>query len=266
MRELQNIIKSLYEQLEQQQEHIRFHKSFHELKNKFYENHSDDWKFNSFHWALDTYKILMSVIYSFVNMKSRAVLYKKNRKKGEHPSNSHPQINFYCDSTMVNLYTCRDKTALMVWSYFHPFDPENKKEVLSYKGVVERLKAPKNFGFNLSKQKNFLKSLNLLGNKNNEFKRLEDFRHYKIHRWEPRIEVFGKQDYQGFPYVTFDYEGQDFNPVLKRNKIKDVIWNYDDVEKNADLCINKMLIALTHCYETFSSLDPYKPNHESSLI
>lgn len=257
MKELQDEISEIFKILYAEKDHIDFHQSFYNLKELFNKNHSDDWRFNSFHWVMDTHQMLMNVIYSYVQMKARVILYRNHRNKGDSQSNSHPQVNFYSQASVVNLYSCRDKLALMVWAYFHPFNPENKKEVLPYRSIVERLKAPNNFGFNFTGQDEFIAALNLLGNASNEFKRLEEFRHYKIHRWEPRIEIFGKQNHHGWPYLVLDYNNNDIKPTMIKSKLNDLIWDYEDVEHMIELCIKKMLNSLTQCYNLFSIRNPY---------
>lgn len=256
--DLQTAIQNIVEEFKTNKTHIKFHDSFQKLKNLFTENYSHDWKFNSFHWAIDSRNIIHNILYGFVQMKARADIYKVYRNKGDSPSNSHIQIGFYAESAIINLHSCRDKIALMIWSYLHPFNPENKNEVLNFNDVRKRLKNPQHFGFDFSNQSILTESLNLISNSTNDFKRLEDFRHYKIHRWEPRIEIFGKQKHHGWPYITFDYDNNKSTEAIKVSKVlNDSLWDYNDIELILERCIDRTLKSLTNCFMFFSDNQPF---------
>ena len=81
--------------------------------------------------------------------------------------------------------------ALMVWAYFCPFNPDIRKEILVYEDIVDKLTNPIKYGLKFKGHKSFLKHLMKL--KKDDFKcfeRIERFRHQKIHRREPRVEMF----------------------------------------------------------------------------
>ncbi len=255
--EVQNVYLKMFRELEKKPNSIAFHKSYLVLKKLFHKNSSSDWKFNSIHWALDTYNLIGQCIYAFLNLKSMAMVYKKYRNSGDHPSHTNPKISFYIDSACINMYTCRDKVALMVWSFFHQFNPANRAEVLVFREILQRLKAPSHFGFELDKNDEFVKALSLLSNGNFEFKKLEDYRHHKIHRWEPRVEMFGIKKHHGFPYVVFDYEKNNNSAEMKKEVIDGLIWSYEDVEKMLNKCLFKLMDSLTISYKELSKNPPF---------
>jgi hypothetical protein len=125
----------------------------------------------------------------------------------------------------------RDKVSLLVWSFFHPFNPNNKNEVLTYNEILKRLKTPGNYGFNFKDQDQYIISLNKMSKGINCFVQLEKYRHYKTHRWEPRIEIYGVRNHHGFPYSVLNYDNQNVRPTIEYNKIEEVIWSYSKVEK-----------------------------------
>lgn len=240
------------------------HRNHLTLKSKFNQYQTRNWKFNSFHWANDVKRLADQLVYGFSKLKSHCKAYKDFTTDGQSSSNTYGPVSFYADTCILNLYSMRDKLALLVWSYFHPFNPNEKNEVLSYYQVLKRLKAPQNFGFNFDFQDNFVSALQWMSKSKDHFVQLEKYRHYKTHRWEPRIEIYGKKDYQGFPYTTINYDNDTPTPSIEFQKLEEVIWSYSTVEKIILHCMIDSYKCIYLCFELLSNSDIYNGKLENN--
>jgi len=229
------------------------HKNHQLLKSKFNHYQNQHWKFNTFHWANDVLHLADQLIFGYTKLKSHYLAYKEFTTDGESPSNTYGPVSFYSDSCILNLYSMRDKISLLVWSYFHPFNPKVKNEVLTYLDIVKRLKAPRNFGFNFNGQNEYVTALNEMSKGNNQFLLLEKYRHYKTHRWEPRIEIYGVKNHHGFPYSIVEYENDDVSPSIEYKKIDEVIWSYSKVDKLILDCMVNSFRSASLCFDLLSN-------------
>src|SRR5208337_5416608 len=69
---------------------------------------------------------------------------------------------------------------------------------------LDRLKHPLRFGLSLKNPNGFIQHLETL--QGADFHRMTLYRHLKIHRLEPRIEIFGVKPHHGWDYMFPLYE------------------------------------------------------------
>lgn len=232
-----------------------------------------DPKFNSVLWAYDLINLLFEIIHGFVWMKAWADFYKKKVPKGSQPSNSFLQLSFYGSTCITLIDSIRDKAALMVWAHYIPFNPDKRDEILIYEEITKKLKNPRKFHLKISGHQEFLNLLNKL--KGINFKEVETFRHLKIHRREPRIEL-----YHAGPHLEIESclplntpeliqkwdeklmetypNDADFRDRIKMQchikgkpfgsfKTKDIVWEYEKLEKHIFNCLKLLLESSSGC-------------------
>ena len=212
-------------------------------------------RFNAVHWAFDVTALCREIVYGYCWMKAYARYYQEKVARNSQPTHVDFHVSYFADNCITRINSCRDKLALMVWAFYCPFNPENRDEVLDYPQIIERLKFPVKFGLTIKNQECFLASLEKLVGK--DFKRLQTYRHLKIHRMEPRIEIYGVATHHGWSYIVpvvnqkdinkFDrelskqYPDEQFREILKEGcyingvlfdtkKVKDNIWTFDELE------------------------------------
>ncbi len=147
-------------------------------------------------------------------MNSYATVFKNKHKEGSLLSHVDFHVSFFADNCITRIYSCRDKLALMVWSYYCPFNPEKKDEVLNYLPIFKRLKKPVIFGMSIKHQDKFLYHLEHL--KGNDFFFVESYRHFKIHRREPGIEIYGVKPHHDLDYIIPLFDSNDINLFEKK--------------------------------------------------
>jgi hypothetical protein len=103
--------------------------------------------------------------------------------------NVHFKLSYFADNSITRIASCRDKLALMVWAFYYPFNPEKRPEMLDYTSVLDRLKHPLRFGLSFKNHQGLVSYLDMLHGQ--DFDRMVNYRHLKIHRMEPRIEIYG---------------------------------------------------------------------------
>ena len=142
-----------------------------------------DWRYNATHWALDVADICSEIGFSIASMRAFAKLSLECDDSSRRQSEG--RISYYADNAATRISSCRDKVALLAWSYYCPFNPDRKDEVLNFELVRERLTSPVRFGLRLQGHEEFLAELNKLAGPH--FQRAIAYRHKKIHRMEPRV-------------------------------------------------------------------------------
>ena len=240
-------------------------------------------KFNAVHWAFDVARLCNEITFSYCWMNSHAKFYKEHIGPGSQPAHVDFHVSYFADNCITRIDSCRDKLALMVWAYYCPFNPENRDEVLDYVKVMERLKYPLKFGLKLKGQDDFLNNLeNLRGV---DFIRVEKYRHFKIHRREPRIEIYGPEQHHDWPYMLplidksdiarWDEELKERYPdpnhrervgkrcyfegvLFDRRKIRDRLWGYEEVEKHIESCLGELLKASEGCFRILRRRLPFR--------
>jgi hypothetical protein len=242
-----------------------------------------DPRFNAVHWAFNVSSLCREIVFGYCWMKAYAKLYKKEVSQGSQPAHVDFHVTYYADNCITRIDSCRDKLALMIWAYYCPFNPEKKDETLDYQQIVERLKYPVKFGIVLRNHSSFLRILQDL--KGNDFARVERYRNYKVHRIEPRIELYGVAPHHGWSYtipllqekdiskwekeLQKSYPDERFREHIKkgcyirgvlydRKKIEDSIWDYCEVEKHIKSCMQKLLIASTEAFKVLMKRAPLK--------
>lgn len=214
----------------------------------------DDHRFNAFLWAFDVRNLCSQIGYSYCWMKAYADHYKTEVSEGDMPWHTDFHVSYYADNCITRIDSSRDKTALMVWAYYCAFDPE--KPVLVYEDVTERLRSPKNFGLVLEEPESFLKCLKLLSNE--EFKTIEDYRHLKIHRREPRYEMYGVKPHHDWPYL-FPLANQPGSDVRYEPRRSDVhLADYKKLEEAIRNSLLKILESASGCFRILSHREPFR--------
>lgn len=247
-----------------------------------------DFRFNAVHWAFTVDSLCREIVYSFCWMKAFAIFYKNKSNQSSQIAHVDFHVSYYADNCITRIDACRDKLALMIWAFYCPFNPEKKPETLNYEGVVERLTYPVKYALNIKNQKPFLLHLTKL--KSPEFKKIEKYRHYKIHRIEPRIEMFGVKSFHGWSYMfpllsekdinrwqkdlTKEYSNSELREMVEKGcyidgtlfesrKIKDSIWDYSKIEEQIKICIINLIDASNNCYKILRSRAPLRKRKEA---
>ncbi len=241
-----------------------------------------DPKFNAVHWAFDVNSLCKQIVYGYCWMKAYARYYREKVTPNSQPSHVDSHVSYFADNCITRINSCRDKLALMVWAYYCPFNPENREEILDYTRIIDRLKFPVKFGITIKKQDVFLKSLEKLEGK--DFKRIQKYRHLKIHRMEPRVEIYGVDAHHGWSYMVpilhskdikkFDRElskrypdkhreiikkGCYINGILfDKKKVEDSIWAFDELEGHIKSCSVKLLKTSSECFQALSNRAPLR--------
>jgi hypothetical protein len=164
----------------------------------------------------------------------------------------------------------------MIWAFYVPFNPEQKSEVLNYEKVRERIRCPLKFGLDIRNHGGFLSILEKL--QSQDFKRVEKYRDLKIHRREPRIEMYGVQPHHDFPYllpVTDKEEINRWKAALRRQYatfgarelqiiergcyidgvlfdqrcLKDRVWGFETIKSHVENCLISLLNASASCFQ-----------------
>jgi hypothetical protein len=232
-----------------------------------------DPKFNAVLWAFDVTRLCNEIIFSYCCMNSYAESYKNRITPGSQPAHADFHVSYFADNCITRIDSCRDKLALMIWAFYCAFNPEKRDEMLDYQRILDRLRCPMRFGLKLKNQNDFLKYLeNLHGL---DFDRVEEYRNFKIHRREPRIEIYGVEPHHDWPYMFPVINKNDiarWKEALKkqypdpkhrehvkngcyidgilfdRRKIKDRLWDFEEVQRHIKSCIIKLLKASDGCF------------------
>ncbi len=242
-----------------------------------------DHKFNAVSWAFDCAHLLGEIAYSYCWMISYAGYYKENIPKNSLPSHTDFFVSYYANNAITRINSCRDKIALMIWAFYCPFNPEKKEEVLIFHKVLEKLKHPEKYCLNIKNHEVFVGHLEKLID--DDFKDLGNLRHSIIHRREPKIEIFGCKDFQGWgyllPLVTKDeidsfekdlekqYPDAGLRKSVKQNcyingflydrvKLKKHHVNYDDIQSLINSCMGKLLDSTAASINVINSRAPLR--------
>lgn len=150
-----------------------------------------------------------------------------------------------------------------------------------YEGVLERLLAPVKFGLKLDGHQEFIEYLEKI--KGDDFKRIEKYRHLKVHRMEPQIEMYQTGPHQEIPYLVpltnpesiqkfkdrlkESYPDPDFREtIFEQCKIEGVpfstipikhqLWEYKTIRKHIEKCMLGLLEATTGCWNELLKRQP----------
>lgn len=244
-----------------------------------------DPKFNAVLWAFDVVRLCKEIAFSYCWMNSYAKFYKEQVSPGSRLAHVDFHVSYFADNCITRIYSCRDKLALMVWAFYCPFNPEKKDEVLNYEKILERLRCPIKFGLHLTNQDDFLGYLETL--RSPDFDRIIKYRHLKIHRREPRIEIYGVALHHDWDYmlplvnkedikrwekeVEKQYPDQQFRNRIKKGcyikgvpfetrKLKDRLWNFQKVQEHVNSCLLKLLKASDGCFRILRRISPLRNN------
>ena len=242
-----------------------------------------DHRFNAVNWAFNINSLCKEIVYSYCWMKAYARYYQEKATRNSEPTHADFHVSYFADSCITRIDSCQDKLALMVWAYYCPFNPEKRDEVLDYPKIIDRLEFPVKFGITIKEQDVFLASLKKL--KGEDFKRIKKYRDLKIHRMEPRIEMFDVASHHYFEYmipILHPKDIEEFNENLSeqypdeqlrdivrkgcyingvlfdRKKIKDSIWAFNEVESHINTCIVKLLNTSSECFQALSNQAPLR--------
>lgn len=216
-----------------------------------------DPRFNSVNWMFDCFQLAKEIVYSYCWMVAHADAVSQTG------SDADFYIQYYADNCITRINSFRDKAALLAWSYYCAFNPNNRAEVLGFSKVVERLRHPVRFGLVLKDQDAFVTQLEKL--QGSCFERMTSYRHLKIHRIEPKILMRPPQRSDGLSYMVplFDekeiknwkekleamYPDDNFrkgiekgcykNGVLfDRIPVRDEFWCYTEVAEATQKCVH----------------------------
>jgi len=242
-----------------------------------------DPRFNAIHWAIDIASVGNEIAYAYCWMNACATAYKQDHPPGSLPADVSPRLSFFADTCFTRLHSGRDKLALMVWSYFCPFNPERKEGVLDYRGVVSRLRYPAKYAAAISGHEPLLAHLETL--KNRDFKRVEHYRHLKVHRREPRIEIHGVKPFHDWSYMIplfneqeiekWESEARKNHPTVPEwvdvreqctvdgvlydhRRLEDRLWDFAEVERLLKRCSERFAVASAECFRILRRRAPFR--------
>ena len=237
-------------------------------------------------WSYDLASLLGEAILSLKNMMSAARFYRSTTEENLLPSHTDKFVSFYANVLFVLIETIKDKIGLMAYSSLEDFDPVGETYLPNYEMTLKKLKETSKDD-NSSHRKwvaDALLSKILLLDKNADFNYVERFRHSKIHRMEPRIEIFGIKPHHDWPYLVkiskddVSLEIKKIDEDLKRSqpneetrnriikgcfnkgilyvdkKVEGRLFSYDEVEEKSIKCLKMLLIAVTGCFKVIGPL------------
>lgn len=142
-----------------------------------------DWRYNATHWALDVADLCNEIGFSVAWM--RAFAEYAQECSGDDRTAAESLVSYYADNAATRVSSCRDKLGLLAWSYYCPFNPHKKVEVLNLEQVRDRFRTPVRFGLRFEGHEEFLFELDkLVGS---SFQKAKKYRNRKVHRMEPRV-------------------------------------------------------------------------------
>ena len=261
---------------------LRAWRRFSNLFNSFYAAAAKgpfpfDPRFNSIHWAFDVSSLCNQIAYGLTWTMAYANYYKARIPKGTLPAHTDFGVQYYADNCASRVDSCRDKLALMVWSHYCAFNPEKPHEILTYEKIMERLQYPIRFGLNISGEDLFVQYL--LPLQGNDFEIIGRYRDHKIHRREPRIELYGPAAHHDWPYMLALTDPKEIvrfkrsiahesDWVLERSTRKGIIfdrrtlkgrlWDYYDLTKRIEACMVKLLAAGAGCFMVLKRRKPFR--------
>jgi hypothetical protein len=249
-----------------------------------------DPRFNPVHWAFNVYAICREIMFSYCWMNAYATFYKMNISQSSQPAHVDFYVSYFADNCVTRIDSCRDKLALMVWAYYCPFNPEKRDEVLDYDKIIERLRYPVKFGLSIESKDGFLEFLEIASG--DDFKCIETYRNFKVHRIEPRLEIYGVEEHHGWDYMLplFDqnsiklwedelkkqYKNESYRERIKQSchingvlfnkrRIKNSIWSFDQVQKQINSCMTKLFQATGSCFLELLKKPPFKEETKKNI-
>lgn len=247
-----------------------------------------DPRFNAVHWGFGVSGLCREIAFGYCWMNAYATYYRSQTPPTAQPANIHFHVSYFADNSITRIDSCRDKIALMVWAFYCSFNPEKRPETLDYAMVLDRLKHPLRFGLSLKNHQGFVSHLETL--RGQDFARMETYRHLKVHRMEPRIEIYGVKPHHGWDYMFPLYEQneiarwerkleklypeQEFREhiakgcyidgvLFETREIKDNLWSYDEVQAQIQSCLAKLLQATAGCFDILKSRAPLKKKRKT---
>lgn len=158
-------------------------------------------RYNAIAWAFDCFTLVREIVFSYCWMKAHAKSGRVTR------DGSTFQMQYYADNCITRINSFRDKAALLAWSYYCGFNPEDRQDVLTHKDIVQRLRYPPRFGLAITSQAAFLTELEKLDAAC--FGDAKRYRDRKIHRMEPKLLMHAPTQSDGFAYMIPVYKGED---------------------------------------------------------
>ncbi len=260
-------------------ENQRLNESVGKLLDALVGNVPWDWRYNATHWALDVGAVCSEIGYSIAWMRAFADYSKECDEQERHLAENH--VSYYADNAATRISSCRDKLALLAWSYYCPFNPDKKDEVLNFERIRERFNSPIRFGLQLERHQEFLIELNKLVGLS--FDRATTYRHKKVHRMEPRVrlrkpEASDQPSYM-FALVNdkdirkFDaklaetYPDDRFRARIRENCFLDgvlfdhrapeqLVWHFEDFDQFAHACWKSLCDATAGLCEILLAREP----------
>lgn len=181
---------------------ISFLRNYNKIRDRW--SQPFDPRFNAFHWIADCRVLVNEIEHSYKEMVYWAEDYKKKYQPGEHPSDANPKVNYYAGNTIIRLFAFREKVGLALYSYYADINPYKENtpglyEVINRLGVLVRTAGP-------GSEKALAILQAAFDGTPSELKRYRD---YKVHRREPRIELFGVKPHHDFPYLVSVFSEKD---------------------------------------------------------
>ena len=225
---------------------------------------------NSIHWGAASWKLLKESVYAYASMDTHANIYRENVSEGSFPSSTHGLVSYYADDCVVRLDSIKDKLALAAWCLYDVVDPTTR--VYTCEDVIESFRTYARTGENRELWiDQIVATLETLSGGPWDF--IEEMRHLKIHRLEPRIEIYGAATFHESTYLQpannhsveaklrtrinrrygsgelarIVLEGCRVDGILYSEENAQNVYSYDDVRTNCYQCIESAANALASC-------------------
>ncbi len=238
-----------------------------------------DWRYNATYWASDVTHLCEEIGYSVAWMRAFACYY---RSESDWMDKRYAEglVSYYADNAATRISSCRDKIAILAWSYYCPFNPDERTEVLTFGQVYDRLIIPLKFGLQLKSHEEFLAEMNNL--RTPWFDKAAAYRHKKIHRMEPRVLMHKPEDNEQTPYMVpvtskdvrnWDEQLKEKYPddglrkdvrnschidgvLFDRRGPNELLWHFDDFNQFADSCWRSLCKAAAGSCEILLRREP----------
>ena len=226
---------------------------------------------NSFHWALDVAQLVEQIQFGYCWMKTYGSWCEEGLKEDPKPYSTYPLVSYFGDNCIVGIHSCKDKLALMIWSYYCAFDPTKKEEILTYRDILKRFRYPVKYALEIKGRKEFLGVLENLNT--SDFKQIEKYRHQKIHRVDPQI-IMGKianfhyREYR-FPILnekdkkgwenSLNTSDSEFIELMEKNstfngiqymskRLRESLFEYSEISISMNECMKSLFKSVGECF------------------
>jgi len=153
-----------------------------------------DWRFNSILYGMDVYSLLRELTFVYASMKASHDVYVIHSKKSSR--NVPFLLNLYIGDVLFRLISIRDKLFMAYAAFFAYHDPETRNSEKALSAELKKLISEAPNGVMLESFKEFLTLKGL-----SHWYEIEEYRHMKVHRLEPKIDAYKIESHHDWSYL-----------------------------------------------------------------